>query len=531
MNMDSFTLLNALFLTEHAFLPLFPDGRSALQHTLDRVRQTAGGRIYLFIPESFRIRVESSLKLPEGCSIIARDSWDSEIFLSLLTRCRDEAAAAAPDPADGGNLPYFLHIHADAPLYDEEILKRMVENHIRYRATYTFADAYPALLAPEVLSCPVLDQISTLYRSQVEKGVHFPLSDTLFFDIIQKDINAFDIETEIAPEDMRLLRVKLAARGKRNYLLMKELVSRGGRDADSILPLLKEHPEMLRTLPAFVYIQATAACPQHCLFCPYPDFPGNPREHAEKYLQTSSMEDLAARVEAFCGDAWVSLSLWGDLSLHPEAPQMIKAVLDRKGLSLLIETSGVGWKLSDLQAAAQLPGRERISWIISLDAYHEATYRNIRGPGMAEALDTVKTLAELFPGQVHVQAVRTMENEEELETFYRFWKNEGVEVIIQKYSTFAGSLPERKVSDLSPINRFPCWHIKRDLHILLDGTVPLCRELLPGREDYPSLLLGNVFQESLETIWDRGRDIYLTHIKEEYPPLCGACDEYYTYTF
>ncbi|MEJ5190251.1 MAG: SPASM domain-containing protein, partial [Breznakiellaceae bacterium] len=83
-----------------------------------------------------------------------------------------------------------------------------------------------------------------------------------------------------------------------------------------------------------------------------------------------------------------------------------------------------------------------------------------------------------------------------------------------------------KVTDLSPLHRFPCWHLKRDLTVLLDGSVPLCREDLKREH-----VLGNLFHQPIEEIWERMGKVYLDHTQEKYPALCERCDEYYTYNF
>jgi spiro-SPASM protein len=153
-------------------------------------------------------------------------------------------------------------------------------------------------------------------------------------------------------------------------------------------------------------------------------------------------------------------------------------------------------------------------------------YRRLRGAGYAEAVKTAELLLSTFPGKTWVQAVRMRENEDDLEAFYKSWKAKTENVIIQKYDSFSTFLPDRKVADLSPVKRFPCWHLKRDMAILLDGTVPLCREDL--RREH---VLGNAFGEELALIWDRGEELYLQHIAEKYPSLCASCDEYYTYNF
>jgi hypothetical protein len=64
------------------------------------------------------------------------------------------------------------------------------------------------------------------------------------------------------------------------------------------------------------------------------------------------------------------------------------------------------------------------------------------------------------------------ENEEHLEDFYRIWSEQGAQVIVQKYDSYAGFLPERQPADLSPLNRFRCWHLKR---ICRFSSTVLCR--------------------------------------------------------
>ncbi|HEB11250.1 MAG TPA: spiro-SPASM protein, partial [Spirochaetales bacterium] len=74
--------------------------------------------------------------------------------------------------------------------------------------------------------------------------------------------------------------------------------------------------------------------------------------------------------------------------------------------------------------------------------------------------------------------------------------------------------------------RFPCWHIKRDVNILLDGSVPLCREDISAGH-----ILGNVLKPGLAEVWENGKVFYLEQLKGEYTDICQKCDEYYTYNF
>jgi spiro-SPASM protein len=278
-------------------------------------------------------------------------------------------------------------------------------------------------------------------------------------------------------------------------------------------------------------------------------------------METGRFEALLEKIAAFSGDAVIDLSLWGELALHPEKMNLVGAVLSRPELALVIETSGLGWKAEELEKAADIarneaakPGRKNplppLSWIVSLDAADPGRYREIRGPGFSEAADCAKKLFSLFPKDAYVQAVRTAGAEDDIERFYRSWKeiapNGTANIIIQKYDDFCGALPKKQASDLSPVKREPCWHILRDLPVLIDGRVPLCRED-PGclEAEVPSAeggengapggaegrILGNVFNDSLEAIWSRGESFYREQCGKKYAGPCERCDEYYTYNF
>ncbi|MDR2589036.1 MAG: spiro-SPASM protein [Spirochaetales bacterium] len=428
----------------------------------------------------------------------------------------------------------IVYVWGDSPFLDGDLSLRMLENHVRYFAHYTFADGYPLGVAPEIVSVRTLPVLAALCREPF--GV---LGRETLFTLIQKDINAFDLETELSPKDMRLLRASLTADTRRNFLVCERLAAlvpfapEGGADSGEVLRVLEEKPEIMRTLPAYVGVQITGGCPQSCVFCPYPRMgasAGGEGGGAGTGTGTGAMpverfERIVEKVEAFCGDAVIGVSLWGEPSFHGEFARLAECVAKRGNLSLLVETSGIGWSDEALRETVGLLG-ERVTFIVSLDAAEAGLYERLRGRGFEEALGRVRFFLDEFPERLYVQALRMMDNEESMESFYRAWKEKTPRLIIQKYDWFCGFLPQRKVTDLSPLSRFPCRHLQRDLSILMDGTVPLCREdITAGR------VLGNIFSDSLETIWQRGGVAYREHLQKNYGGICGNCDEYYTYNF
>ena len=494
----------------------------------------------------FGIEGKEYPQLPPDIQVVYKSSWTEKNLMEELSRV-------------SLGYDFIYYAWADCPFLDPELAASLAERHIRYGAEYSYADGWPYGFAPELLAHETAG-ILAKFGDEAK-----PVERSTLFDLIQKDINAFDIETEISPVDLRPYRLSFTADSKRNKLLIsrfRETVkpSRPGGfiSVSGAEQFINEKPMLLRTLPAFFNIQVSGGCPQACSFCPWPVYGGTDITARKDFMTKEKFALLLDKIVDFAGDGVIDLSLWGELSLHPEKMELIQMVLSRPALSLVIETSGIGWKIDELEALARyasgaVPGRNQaacgftapLSWIVSLDAFDPGRYKEIRGPGYSEARSCAKTLFSLFPRDTYVQAVRVKGFEDDIEHFYRSWKgedlppevsaagrNDGSHIIIQKYDDFAGALPKMQASDLSPVRRRPCWHIQRDMNILLDGTVPCCREdlaALKGKGDKPAW--GNAFSEDLSLIWERGADIYKEHCQCEYKGICGNCDEYYTYNF
>ncbi len=513
MKLAAFIYAGAL--SPYALKPI-AGGSSAYERCLDFVSRLPG--------LERTVVAEGRLELPDGpYTKVRREAWTLDGLLEAM----DEAGRGADA---------LLFAWADEPFLDSALAAKMLGDFKRYRAEYGFADGYPIGLAAEILSPRVIPAIRSL-ASALPPGIN----RASLFTAIQKDINAFDIETDIAPLDLRELRLELACDTKRNALLVERLAGAGVSDAASALELIPRNLELLRSLPAFVQVQIASGCPQACRLCAYPLFGGDILS-LRRDMPREDFASILDQVVELCDDAVIDISLWGEPSMHADIGGMVGEVLSRPSLSLIIETSGLGWDHKVVESIAEGGGRGRIDWVVSLDAWSPELYAELRGPGYEEAVGFAELLIGLFPGRAHVQMVRSRENEAELEVFWRGWKKRTDQVIVQKYSRQAGLLPERKVSDLSPLARRPCWHLKRDLSVLVDGTVPLCRDFSHG-----DIVLGNALKSraGLAEAWAAGDRLHARHIEacragdpagvaggsgaSCLPAPCEACDEYYTY--
>ena len=452
--------------------------------------------------------------------VIRVPNRDESAFMKALDR-------ASRLHTDEGTGPECLFLAwGDCPLIDSKLTVRLWELHYRYNAQYTFADGYPEGLAPQLIAAGLPRELHPL----VARRASGLLRDS-FFEILREDINAFDVETHLSPRDLRMHRVALNCATRRNRNITRTLFNAGGVDARTMCDVIPERLDLLRDLPIYFPVQISNHCPQACSYCPFPQQYGDPRL-GNNHMDCNLFRQLCEKIVRFAGDAVIGVSLWGEPASHPRAGDIIEAALTAAepdspdSIRVLVETAGIGWKEGIPESLLDKGRSGQLMWIVSLDSAEPEMYRKLRGEGLEEAEAFARRLIALYKGNCWVQAVRMNENEEHLQGFRDKWVAEGAGVIIQKYNSYASILPERQPSDLSPIIRHPCWHLKRDMPILIDGSVPICREDLSRRE-----LLGNAFTDKLEDIWEAGNPLHLDHVQGKFNGPCAKCDEYYTFNF
>ena len=427
-------------------------------------------------------------------------------------------AAALPD-----DVTEIVFVHNDTPLVNVSITLEMLADHKKYHAEFTFAEGFPLGFAPEILS-----REGVTHLANILGDADMPLAKGALFDAVAKDINAFDLETKISKKDMRSYRVALGMDTKQQFLATRNIYracTEGGRkvDEDVLTEVITVREELQRTLPVYVSVQITDGCPQKCGYCPYPKM--NPELlTARNTMKFDDYQQILGKLKDFMDTSYINISPFGEPSLHPDIYRIIQSTADN-GFTAVVETSGLGWDREKVKSLTDAC-KGNLLWIVSIDSNDPKLYSTLRGEGFSEAFEFAKFITEAAPETGYVQCVRMKENEDLLEPFYRFWKERTDNIIIQKYDWYSGFLPENTVSDISPIHRNVCWHLKRDLTILLDGTVPLCKADVKRTR-----VLGNIFTDAVEKIWQNALPVFREHADKKYEGICEGCDEYYTYNF
>jgi spiro-SPASM protein len=367
--MRNIAILNGYGLSPYAIKPL-AGGASALSRAIATARALPAidGIILAAGPASDEGALAAARR--EGLAVEKSAATGLEAFIAELGRLAQ------------GYDNLFL-IQADAALMDAKLSAEVASLHEETHSEFTFADGYPRGFSPELLRVSAIPALVTSAAKAKEPGI----PPEPVFAAIQKDINAFDVETVISPIDMRAHRLNLCATATRDPFFLDRILMDAGFPADNgaVPEFLSRRRDLHRSLPAYYCVQIAEACPQACSYCPYPtSFPG--LLGATGFMPLERFRSVVSQAKQLSGDAVIGLSPWGESALHPDVVGIFEAALREEGISLLVETSGLGWKDGALREIAALPGSGRIDWVVSLDAASEADYRALRGEGFARAL-------------------------------------------------------------------------------------------------------------------------------------------------
>ena len=528
-NMKTFlTVLFAGAKMPHAFDSSF-DGKSAFDRALLWAESLPDSvKTLVFTDDANCLPAEKAAGGKEHISFVKRSDWTAALV------AKEISAACSAHKAD-----YALFAWADCPFLNLPLTSELMQTHSRYLAEYTFADGYPYGLAPEVIDSGAASIIASLGEGIQKAAGEKPACRDSLFSIMSGDINSFEIETVIAPKDYRMLRLDFSCGEKINFLSCKHLFEAAGNmlqsadfDVIALSDLAEKDLSVLQTVPAFYNIQIAGKYNHNLVYSPYNSLT---EKNPLSDMSLADFKKLLAQIASFSEKAVVSLSAFGEPLLHPQFADFVEQVLSYPELTVFIETDAT-LVSPELISRLQKLDADRIIWVVLLDAMESSLYAKIHQcpeSHFALAVEATGLLACAFPHHVYPQFTHMKINESQLEAFYRYWKESSHEsageVIIQKYNSFCGQLEDQKSADLSPLVRNPCWHLRRDMTILADGSVPLC-----FCQPFVSQV-GNACSEGIESVWKRFAEYLTPHLKNDFSPealaKCKACDEYYTFNF
>ncbi|HPC38688.1 MAG TPA: spiro-SPASM protein [Exilispira sp.] len=441
---------------------------------------------------------------------------------------------------------FTLLLSSSYPLFSFSKNIFLIEDAEKYLVDYYYGENFPEGIVGEVFKNSIIDEIIKLSN---EKETY---RQNIIFDILLKNISLFDIDLLEGFDYYLPYRVSLSLSDFTSipliYNILKsnidqfETVENKKTDKNvklesiSNLSFFKEeindNPkyiewekiegklkilENLYTFPKTFIIELSSKCNFSCIHCPYPK--GLKRD--SEFLNKEKLFSFINSNSLYFNDAKFIIGGFGEPFMHKDFYQIINFLC--KNNKVYIETNG-SFLNTDFFDNFENP--DNIFLIISIDAINEITYKKLgKKMILPILLKTTMTLLEKYPDNVYVSYLRTIHNDDEIETFYSNFQKFEKNIIFRKYNSYSLQLENLEVADLTPVERFPCYHLRRELFILSDGKISLCYS------DFNGELLNLTIDDNFEQIINSYRKYFEMHCNKSYNPLCEKCNEFYTYFF
>ncbi len=249
-----------------------------------------------------------------------------------------------------------------------------------------------------------------------------------------------------------------------------------------------------------------------------------PEREMTRELFAKLLDDLAAY-----DDICLTLGGAGDPLAHPEIFEFLELAGEKGIYGLHLDTPGT---LLDEGKAKKLLECDVDVVSFRLNANTSETYKKLTGRDDFDAVVAgIEKFIELRDAAgregpfLAIETDKRPEIEGELIAFWDRWSERGAWPVIRPSSDYCGQLPDRATVHLTLAERVGCRRLLKEMLVLADGTVPLCRMDFKAGEP-----AGSIATSSVEELWTAGRIAELRgeqHAKKfDGFRLCPACRDW-----
>lgn len=435
--------------------------------------------------------------------------------LDNVIRRNDNEIADWKMTADHFDADNFVRIYADSPFVDSAIISEMLNVHTTYIAEYTYSENIPDGFCCDIISRLLIQSLP----DSEDDTKSLPIQQ-----VIKTNINQFDVELFYKEPDIRNKRLTFRTGSKREKQIIENIFNIENRIPaySEITELINSNPEVLYTGPSYVELELTDKSSFETIYS-YNSLVEKKRGEIDPGL----VEKIISELDSFGLPYAISLTGSGDPLQHSSFFAILDIIAQGKELeTLIIETDGTELDpgfLNYIQEHHDLP----LKMIVECNGFNRETYSSVHQADLFDnVLKNIETLHTALGENLYLQIMKINETEPFLDSYYDFWENKKINIILQKQNTYLGKLKDRRYYDLTPLVRIPCWHLQRDLTIFADGSVPYCKQDLNCK--FSSY---NAAEIPISEIWSTRRQSFINNYKNDYPstPDCKTCDEWFTF--
>lgn len=430
---------------------------------------------------------------------------------------------------------YFDSIN---PLFDVSVFNNLKELHERYGADYSFIENVPFGVAPKIFG-------RTLFEAMEIKGdesggdydtdIGAAIPDELpmgLAEYIEKNINNFHVEVHFEAPDLRILRLDFSGKSRRSLFEVErafDLLGGGNGCYQNLEGAISKEPGAVFTFPGYVEIEASSSCEYGCTFCARTfSKPGE-----AKYFKAAGAQKVVDFLESGFGDTGIALGGLGEPLENSEIVDIIKTFLNSEGVAaVLLETNA--YYLDKIFSLVGVSGFDKLKLIVNLNSLKhygkmhgvDDSFKDVVIDNLLKWKEQIVQADEGLLNNIYIQMLKIKENESEIDEIYNFSNGNGFSFLLQKYNSYNNRMEEKRVSDMTPLDRFFCWHLRRDLYIRSNGDVVFCKQDVEGE-----VVRGNLDAMSLSEIWKSQERDWSSNYGKDYSGFskCAECDEYFTF--
>jgi len=329
-----------------------------------------------------------------------------------------------------------------------------------------------------------------------------------FEDIIDWEFQGIDVGVYLSSSLVVMRRIDFLPINKGAIEYILQIINEEDVSIKNLEQIIKKYPNMLRNYPSYIAIELSSINDGFKI----------PQLHNLSDMTLECFQKIINEIKTFAPESMISLGIWGE-PLTNELFRKFFELLNDINNKILVESRGL---ILDKELCELILMRPNTELIFDISFSTETDYR--KNKKISHSIHDITKFINSFTNKEHIwiRLTRSHETEEHIKLFFKQWQDFMPRIIITKEDSF-GKI-ENKVVDLAPIQRHACLGLRREMVILNDGTVLLCRQ-----NTSLEYALGNILDQSLEELWQKNMNNFLQQENGRFKTcsLCEQCDDWW----
>ena len=321
--------------------------------------------------------------------------------------------------------------------------------------------------------------------------------------VIDWEYKGIDVGVYLSPSLLIMERIDFLPINKGAIEYISDLMDNPEISIKMIDQLLTEKTRLLRHNPQYIAIEISSLSDGF-----------HTKSFSNQEMSVDIFRKIITEIDELCPEALISIGVWGDPFMHSSFKELF-SLLKTISNKILIECRSLCLSQEFTDLVLSRPNTELI---FDVSFVEESLFQQYKKT--PHSLEQITHFIKSIENKKHVwvRLTRSLETEEGIKDFLIEWKD--FQVLITKADSFG---LDNKVVDLAPIKRHPCFALRRELTILNDGSILLCRQ--------SDEIIGSLSQESLMSIWKKNQSPFDKHSKQEYDicKTCKSCDDWWVW--